>query len=77
MDQLLEQLQQRVGLSPDKAQQALDVFTEFLGKYMSEDQLKSLVQQVPGMDKYADKLPEGIMHKVGDFLHGFGKKTAD
>ncbi len=74
MDQLMQQLQERIGLSEEQAHQAIGVFTEFLGKYMSTDQLKAFADKVPGIGDYADKLPEGFMDKVGGLLHGFGKK---
>ncbi len=74
MDQLLQQLQQRAGLSEEQAHKAVEVFTEFLGTHMSDDQLQSFAQQVPGIGKFADKLPEGTMDKLGGMLRGFGHK---
>ena len=74
MDQLMQQLQERVGLSEEQARQAVGVFTEFLSNHMSDDQLKSFAQQVPGIGQYADKLPQGTVEKLSGLLGGFGKK---
>ncbi len=74
MDQLIQQLQQRAGLSDEQAQKAVAVFTEFLSSHMTDDQLKSFAQQVPGIGQFADKLPEGAAEKLGGMLRGFGHK---
>lgn len=75
MDQLIQQLQQRVGLSEDQARQAVGVFTEFLSTHMTDDQMKSIAEQVPGIGQFADRLPEGTMDKLGGMMRGFGKKS--
>ncbi len=75
MDQLIQQLQERAGLSSDQAQQAVNVFTEFLSKNMSDEQLQSFAQKVPGIGQFADKIPGGAAEKLGGMLGGFGKKS--
>lgn len=74
MDQLIQQLQERVGISEEQARQAVGVFTEFLSKHMTDDQLKSFAEQVPGIGQFADNLPEGTMDKLGGMLRGFGNQ---
>jgi len=74
MDQLMQQLQQRAGLSEEQAHKAVEVFTEFLGTHLSDDELQSFAQKVPSIGKFAHKLPAGTMDKLGGMLRGFGHK---
>lgn len=71
MDQLMEQLQSKAGLSPEQAEKAVAVVTEFLAKNMSDEQIQQIAGQIPGIGKYADKLPEGLGDKLGGM---FGKR---
>lgn len=74
MDELLNQLKDKVGLSDDQAQKAIGVFTNFLGDNLSDDQIQAFAQQVPGLGQFADKIPGGLGEKLGGMLGGFGKK---
>lgn len=74
MDELLNQLKEKAGLSDEQAQKAIGVFTNFLGTHLSDDQVQAFAQRVPGLGQYADKIPGGLGEKLSGMLSGFGKK---
>lgn len=74
MDELLNQLKEKAGLSDEQAQKAIGVFSNFLSNNLSDDQVQAFAQQVPGLGQYADKIPGGLGEKLGGMLGGFGKK---
>jgi hypothetical protein len=75
MDDLIQQLQAKAGLSPDQAQKAADVVGDFLQNNMDADQLRSLAGNIPGLGAHADKIPDNIGDTLGDRARGlFGKK---
>jgi hypothetical protein len=74
MDELLQQLKDKAGLSEDQAQKAIGVFSGFLSSNMSDDQVQAFAQKVPGLGQFADKIPDGLGEKLGGMLGGFGKK---
>lgn len=74
MDELMQQLQQRAGLTQDQAQKAAGIFTEFLGSHLSDQEMQSFASKVPGIGQFADKLPKGTAEKLGGMLRGFGQE---
>jgi hypothetical protein len=74
VDELLNQLKEKAGLSDEQAQKAIGVFTNFLSHNLSDDQIQAFAQQVPGLGQYADKIPGGLGEKLGNMLGGFGKR---
>lgn len=74
MDQLLQQLQEKAGLSADQANKAVSVFTEFLANNASDEQLRSLAEKIPGLGQFSDKIPSGIGDKISDAAGGLFKK---
>ncbi|HVB64647.1 MAG TPA: hypothetical protein VNE17_07935 [Nitrolancea sp.] len=73
MNELMQQLKERAGLSDEQAEKAVAVFTGFLSQHMSDDQLNSFAKQIPGLGQFADKIPGGLGEKLGGMLGGFGK----
>jgi hypothetical protein len=73
MSELMQQLKDRAGLSDEQAQKAIGVFGSFLSTHMSDEQLHSFAERVPGLSQYADKIPGGLGEKLGGMLGGFGK----
>ncbi len=74
MDQLLQQLQEKAGLSPEQAQKAMSVFTDFLANNVSDEQLRGIVEKVPGLGQFSDKIPSGLGDKLSDAAGGLFKK---
>jgi ABC-type cobalamin transport system ATPase subunit len=74
MDELMQQLQQRAGLSQDQAQKATAIFTEFLSNHLSDQEMQSFASKVPGIGQFADKLPKGTAEKLSGMLRGFGEE---
>lgn len=74
MDQLLQQLQDKAGLSPEQAQKAISVFTDFLASNASDEQLRALAEKIPGLGQFSDKIPSGLGEKLSDAAGGLFKK---
>jgi hypothetical protein len=75
MDDLIQQLQAKAGLSPDQAQKAAGVVADFLSNKVDADQLRSIASNIPGLSNYSDKIPDNIGDTLGDAARGlFGKK---
>lgn len=74
MDQLLQQLQDKAGLSPEQAQKVMKIFTEFLANNASDEQLRALAEKVPGLGQFSDKIPPGLSNKLSDAAGGLFKK---
>lgn len=75
MDDLLKQLQDKAGLSPEQAQKATTVVAEFLENNVDADQLRALAGNIPGFGSHADKIPDDIGDTLGNAARGlFGKK---
>ena len=69
MEQLIRQLQERAGLSPEQAEKATSVFADFLSNSVSDDQVRAIAEKIPGLSAYSDKIPSNI----GDTLGGFAR----
>lgn len=75
MDDLIQQLQAKAGLSPDQAKKAASVVAEFLENKVDADQLQAIAGKIPGLGAYADKIPDNIGDTLGGAARGlFGKK---
>jgi hypothetical protein len=75
MDDLLQQLQAKAGLSPEQAQKAAGVVADYLENKMDPDQLQAIVGKIPGLSAYSDKIPDNIGDTLGGAARGlFGKK---
>lgn len=75
MDDLIQQLQTKAGLSPEQAQKAATVVAEFLENNVDADQLRSIAGQIPGLGAHADKIPDNIGDTLGSAARNlFGKK---
>jgi hypothetical protein len=75
MDDLIQQLQTKAGLSPEQAQKAAGVVAEFLENKVDAEQLRSLAGNIPGLGAHADKIPDNIGDTLGGAARGlFGKK---
>jgi hypothetical protein len=68
MDELLEMLKTKAGLSPEQAQKVLPVVAEFLENKVSDEQLRSLAGNIPGLGKFSDKLPSDLGDTLGGLL---------
>lgn len=71
MDELINQLQARAGLSDEQAQKAIGVFTDFLANNMSGEQIQSIAAKIPGLGAYSDKIPSDLGSKISDAAKGF------
>ncbi|MEX1158610.1 MAG: hypothetical protein WEC79_06755 [Thermomicrobiales bacterium] len=75
MDDLIQQLQSKAGLSSDQAQKAANVVAEFLENKVDADQLQAIAGRIPGLGAHADKIPDNIGDTLGGAARGlFGKK---
>jgi hypothetical protein len=75
MDDLIQQLQAKAGLSPEQAQKAAGVVADFLENKVDADQLRSIAGNIPGLSAYSDKIPDNIGDTLGGAARGlFGKK---
>jgi hypothetical protein len=71
MEELINQLKSRAGLSDEQAQKATSVFTDFLANHMSGEQIQGIVEKIPGLSAYSDKIPSDLGSKLGDAAKGF------
>jgi hypothetical protein len=71
MEELINQLKARAGLSDEQAQKATSVFTDFIANNMSGDQLQGIVEKIPGLSAYSDKIPADLGSKLSDAAKGF------
>ncbi len=69
MEQLIQQLQDRAGLSPEQAEKATSVFADFLANNVSDEQVQAIAERIPGLGQYSDKIPANL----GDTLSGFAR----
>ncbi|MCO5175661.1 MAG: hypothetical protein M9890_01645 [Thermomicrobiales bacterium] len=74
MDKLLQELQEKAGLSADQANKAVLVFTDFLTNNASDEQIHALAEKIPGLSQFSDKIPSGIGEKISDAAGGLFKK---
>lgn len=75
MDDLIQQLQAKAGLSPDQAQKAAGVVAGFLESNVDAEQLQAIAGKIPGLGAHADKIPDNIGDTLADRARGlFGKK---
>ncbi|HMM40863.1 MAG TPA: hypothetical protein PKA95_03085 [Thermomicrobiales bacterium] len=74
MDQLLQQLQEKAGLSAEQAQKAVGIFTDFLADNASDEQIRGLAEKIPGLGQFSDKIPSGLGGKLSDAAGGLFKK---
>jgi hypothetical protein len=75
MDDLIQQLQAKAGLSPDQAQKAAGVVAEFLENKVDAEQLQAIAGKIPGLGAHADKIPDNIGDTLGGAARSlFGKK---
>jgi hypothetical protein len=70
MDDLIQDLQSKAGLSPEQAQKAAGVVAEFLENKVSDEQLRSIAGQIPGLSQYSSKLPDDLGDKLGGMARG-------
>lgn len=74
MDELMQQLQAKAGLSPEQAQKAVGVVADYLSN-VDADQLRSIAGNIPGLGAHADKIPDDIGDTLGGAARSlFGKK---
>jgi hypothetical protein len=66
MNELVSQLQEKVGLSPEQAQQAADVVADFLETKLSPDQVRAFAADIPGLGDQADKIPDDVGDSLAD-----------
>lgn len=71
MDELKAQLMAKANLSPEQAQQAVEVVTTFLKEHATDGTLQRILGNVPGLGEQMDKLPGGLSDKLGGL---FGKR---
>lgn len=71
MEDLMQQLQEKAGLSPEQSQKAVSVVADFLSNNLSGDMLKGLAENVPGLAQFSDKIPDNIGDQLGSSLKGF------
>ena len=74
MQELIERLQSRAGLSPEQAQKAANVFAEFLETHASSEQLQDLAGRIPGLGAHADKIPDDAAERLGGLARGLFNK---
>lgn len=75
MDDLIQQLQARAGLSPDQARQAAGVVAEFLQNKVDAEQLQAIAGRIPGLGSYANQIPDNIGDTLGGAARGlFNRK---
>ena len=75
MDDLMQQLQAKAGLSSEQAQKAAGVVADFLENKIDADQLQALAGRIPGLGAHADKIPDNIGDTLGGAARNlFGKK---
>ena len=75
MDDLIQQLQAKAGLSSEQAQKAANVVAEFLENKVDADQLQAIAGRIPGLGAHAGKIPDNIGDTLGGAARGlFGKK---
>jgi uncharacterized protein (DUF2267 family) len=70
LDDLIQDLQAKAGLSPEQAQKAVAVVAEFLENKVSDEQLRSIAGQIPGLSQYSSKLPNDLGDKLGGMARG-------
>jgi len=75
VNELIERLQAKAGLSQEQAQKAAGVVAEFLESRLDAEQLQSFASKVPGLGQYSDRIPDNIGDQLGGMARGlFGKK---
>jgi nucleoid DNA-binding protein len=74
VNDLIQRVQERAGISREQAERAVTVFAEFAQEHLNDEQIRSLAQQLPGLGQFADKMPEGMGDKLGGMLRRFGKR---
>jgi hypothetical protein len=75
VNELIERLQSKAGLSPEQAQKAAGVVAEFLETRLDSDQLQAFAAKVPGLGQFADRIPDNVGDQLGGMARGlFGKK---
>ena len=75
VNELLENLQSKAGLSSEQAQKAVGVVADFLENKLDADQLQSFASKVPGLSQFSDKIPDNVGDQLGGMARGlFGKK---
>ncbi len=50
----------KANLSPEQAQQAVEVVTTFLKEHATDGTLQSILGNIPGLGEHMDKLPGGL-----------------
>lgn len=75
MNDLMQQLQAKAGLSPEQAQKAVGVVADFLENKIDAEQLQAIAGRIPGLGAYADNIPDNIGDTLGGATRNlFGKK---
>lgn len=70
MDELIEQLKDRAGLTDEQAEKAAGVVADFLESKLSSDQIKDVAGQIPGLGQFATNLPDDIGPTLGKQIRG-------
>lgn len=70
MDELIEQLKSRAGLSDEQAEKAAGVVADFLENKLSGDQIQAVAGQIPGLGQFASNLPDDIGPTLGGRIRG-------
>ena len=73
MQQLVSQLTEKVDITPEQAQQVIDVVKDFLGDRLPEPLAGPVRGALEGREGLADQLAEGadgIVGKIGGMLGG-------
>ena len=75
MNELIEKLQSKAGLSREQAEKAANVVAEFLENKVSGEQLQQIAGRIPGLGTHADKIPDDVGDRLGGLARGlFDKK---
>ncbi len=77
MNELVQRLMDRAGLSQEQAEKAATVVAEFLREHASGEQLQGLVGRSPGLGQHADKIPGDLGTRAADFVGGFFTKKEE
>lgn len=77
MDELLERLQARAGLTREQAEKAVGVFADFMENKLTDEQLHAFADKMPGLGRFSDKLPENFGDKIGGAARGLFRKRDD
>lgn len=74
MDELINSLRERAGLSQEQAEKAVGVFADFMKDKVSDEQIQAIAEKIPGLGQFSDKLPSNLGDQIGGMASGLFKK---